>query len=573
MRDLNASIMNLSVNIWRFFMLFACIAVTHTEAQNLPNAGSIQQQINREREVLIPREIHGTEVSPLEVKKRIDGVKVMVQSFKFVGNTILHDDELQKIASPFTGRLLAYHELEMVSRLVADRYRELGFVVKTSLPAQDIKDGVLTIEVLEARFGRVVVEPFSSTRVSANRILKTLEASQKSGEKVNILNIDKALAILTDLSGVQIQGSLVEGDEPGFSNLVVTLNETSLIHFETSTDNSGSRSTGANRLSTTTALSGLLGLGDQLALSTLNSSGTQYLRLSQSMPLGYGGTKLGLNISHLNYHLVTQDYAALLAKGSSDGLGLEVNYPWVLSRVSNVNVLLSLEGKHLLNQSQNTVASDYVSQMVNLGLMGSTLASSLSHTRSSFRIDWVNGWLDLNKSPSQSADANTTKTAGRFGKFKYFLSRDQDLGHGLSFYTSLVGQWANKNLDSSEKFYLGGVNGVRAYPSNEAGGAWGQLLSVELRSRIGSSSTWSTFYDYGRVLINPRNDFAGASPLNQYALKGYGFAYSYSFVSGASLKATISRRASQNPNPSTTGNDQDGSLVKNRIWVNAFIPF
>ena len=226
-----------------------------------------------------------------------------------------------------------------------------------------------------------------------------------------------------------------------------------------------------------------------------------------------------------------------------------------------------------MNQSQNAVASDYVSQLLSLGLNGSTLASALSQTRSSFRVDVVGGQLDLSKSPNQPVDANTTKTAGRFNKFKYVVFSDQELVRGLSIYSSLNGQWANKNLDSSEKFYLGGINGVRAYPSNEAGGSLGQLANVELRSRLGQSSMLTAFYDHGRVLINPINDYSGASALNQYALRGYGFSYAFVSGGGTSIKATVARRIGNNPNPTTTGNDQDGSMVKNRIWLNATVPF
>jgi len=39
-------------------------------------------------------------------------------------------------------------------------------------------------------------------------------------------------------------------------------------------------------------------------------------------------------------------------------------------------------------------------------------------------------------------------------------------------YGRVSAQWASKNLDSSQKFGLGGPNGVRAYPSGEGyGGA------------------------------------------------------------------------------------------------------
>ncbi len=42
---------------------------------------------------------------------------------------------------------------------------------------------------------------------------------------------------------------------------------------------------------------------------------------------------------------------------------------------------------------------------------------------------------------------------------------------------------------------------------------------------------------------------------------------------GLNLKATWARRIGDNPNPTLAGNDQDGSLTKNRFWLQAKLPF
>ena len=57
-------------------------------------------------------------------------------------------------------------------------------------------------------------------------------------------------------------------------------------------------------------------------------------------------------------------------------------------------------------------------------------------------------------------------------------------GQDYSAFASFSGQMAGGNLDPSEKFYLGGSTGVRAYPSGEAGGSTGQLISLELRRQL-----------------------------------------------------------------------------------------
>ncbi len=542
-------------------------------AQTPPNAGILQQQINNERALPVPKELAVPVMPKVQQKPQTGGPKITVNTFQFVGNTIVSTQTLSALTAHLLGRSIEFSELESAAISVGDYYRALGYVVKTSLPAQEIQGGVVTIEIVEATFGKVVVDGLASKLISTQQIVATIHAAQPQGTKLNANAIDKALALVSDLAGIQVRGNFLEGATQGQTDLVITLKDLSVWMAEVSADNTGARSTGRNRIATNFAINSPLGMGDQFTASTLSSLGSEYIRLAQTVPVGYSGLKAGVNLSHLNYRLISQDYSALMARGTADTVGLESSYPLVRTRQSNVSAVLNMDRKHFVNETQGTVASDYASHLMSLGLSGSVADNRWGGGKTSFNLTSVGGTLDLSNSATQATDASTTRTAGRFNKIRYQLARDQDLGRSFSFHASLNGQWANKNLDSSEKFYLGGIYGVRAYPSSEAGGARGQLSTFELRNHLSTSSTWTGFYDVGRVLVNPNNDYAGASSLNKYALKGYGVAYAFTASQGISLKATWARRVGNNPNPTATGNDQDGSLVKNRIWLNASVPF
>jgi hypothetical protein len=43
--------------------------------------------------------------------------------------------------------------------------------------------------------------------------------------------------------------------------------------------------------------------------------------------------------------------------------------------------------------------------------------------------------------------------------------------------------------------------------------------------------------------------------------------------SGANAKLVWARRLGENPNPTAVGLDQDGTLIRNRFWINASLPF
>jgi hemolysin activation/secretion protein len=135
-------------------------------------------------------------------------------------------------------------------------------------------------------------------------------------------------------------------------------------------------------------------------------------------------------------------------------------------------------------------------------------------------------------------------------------------------------QAADSNLDSSEKIYLGGAGGVRAYPSSEAGGSAGRTFSLELRQRLAQTWTLSGFYDYGRVTVNQNNEITPKANPNQLSLQGYGAALAWQGPRGIDISATVAQRIGRNPLAnSTTGMDTDGTKQSPRFWLSARFSF
>ena len=533
------------------------------------------QQIERERELNRAHQDPPAQVPTLMENPASSGPSFTVKAFRFLGNQIYSNAQLSAVLQSYVDHPVQFNDLQEASAKIAQFYRLSGWVVKTQLPPQDIANGVVTIEIIEAKFGRVKLDGPLSQRVKSDKILATIEAAQKSGAALNSKSIDRALALVGDLAGVSVQGNLVSGEKEGETDLIIALSDKAWLTGEAQTDNAGSRSTGSNRLSANVFLNSLMGWGDLLGLNMLATSGSGYVRLSETVPLGHSGLKLGLNASSLSYHLVTQDFSALNANGVATSVGLELSYPLIKSRSSSVNLALSADQKHYLNNAQGALSSDYLNTPVAITLNGLQSDAFAGGGNSLASLSLSSGRINFDRSPLQlqTTDANTTQSGGRYAKARYLFSREQSLFSGLSLYTAVSGQSANKNLDSSEKFYLGGINGVRAYPSNEAGGSKAQMANLELRSYWSERLSVNVFYDYGRVIINSDNHFVGASSLNQYALKGSGVTLGFQAPSGASVKATFAKRIGNNPNPTSSGNDQDGSLVKTRIWLNANVPF
>lgn len=99
------------------------------------------------------------------------------------------------------------------------------------------------------------------------------------------------------------------------------------------------------------------------------------------------------------------------------------------------------------------------------------------------------------------------------------------------------------------------------------------MLNLELRYQVKTNLTVTGFYDWGRVKQNADNNISSPASPNRFDLKGAGLALLWTGPEGISVKGTFARRIGDNPNPTTTGNDQDGTLKKNRVWLQASLPF
>ena len=279
-------------------------------------------------------------------------------------------------------------------------------------------------------------------------------------------------------------------------------------------------------------------------------------------PVGNDGWRIGANASYLVYKVVAPEFSALNGKGSSGSFGLEANYPIIRSRLTNLYFNLNYDHKGFDNQSAGAIQSHYQTDNYLISLAGNLLDNLGGGGETSASLALVSGRLALG-SPDAGENAALN---GNFSKLRYSLSRQQVITDSVSLYGALSGQEANsKNLDSSEKFYLGGADGVRAYPTSEGGGSSGNLASLELHWRFPKGFNFTGFYDHGHI-----SNYDGSK---SYSLKGTGVALAWQAEFGLNLKATWAQRIGTNPNPTATGNDQDGSLTKNRLWLTANQPF
>lgn len=73
--------------------------------------------------------------------------------------------------------------------------------------------------------------------------------------------------------------------------------------------------------------------------------------------------------------------------------------------------------------------------------------------------------------------------------------------------------------------------------------------------------------------MNKDNHFNGAAVKNEIELQGAGLSLGWASPFAANFRLTWAHRIGSNPNPTSTGKDQDGTRDLNRFWFMSSLPF
>ena len=141
---------------------------------------------------------------PIEQKKPVDGEQtVQIKNFQFSGNKLLTDQELQSIVAKWKGRTLTFDDLQNVITDIQEYYSSKNRIGKALLPEQEIKDGLVSIRIVEGVLGEVVVEQTSpKPRMSVETVKKYFKG-EKDSAYIDTKDLQRKIFILNDLAEFQ----------------------------------------------------------------------------------------------------------------------------------------------------------------------------------------------------------------------------------------------------------------------------------------------------------------------------------------------------------------------------------
>lgn len=478
-------------------------------AQPFPDAGQIQREILPRPAAPVPAAPPVGIREPSATRAPAGGTRFAVESVLLQGHTVFSTEELLVLLAhlPGQGRTLA--DVQAAAQRITDHYRARGYpVARAYVPPQDVTAGEVRIEVLEGRIDRVALQ--NRSRVNDAALAAALDGAH-AGEVIAAAPIDRALLQWSSTPGVGgARATLQPGEHVGTSVLGLEFDPAPLAQGSVSLDNHGSAYTGRDRLSGLLQLNSPLGVGDAFGLTALTSGrGLRHGRLAYELPLGRAGTRAGVDHHETRYRL-GGDFAALRASGQARGSRAHVWHPLVLTPTQRLGATLSAT-RESLHDRVAAVGSVTDKSLRRLGLALSGRWSDLADKRlTRADLEMAVGRLRIHSLDAAAQDAATARTQGHFSRWSWELSHLQRVAEGAHVFVAHAGQRASRNLDSAEKFAIGGPQAVRAYGSGEASGDEADRFTLEWRQRLSPAWQGVAFHDIGRVAYNRRPFDPGA---------------------------------------------------------------
>ncbi len=563
--------------------LFICIDARTAPAQVAPNAGTLlkeqQQTQPPELKPFTPWQAPEEQVEPMEET----GMEVLVKGFRFTGiEGLVTSAELDKLLKDAVGKKMGIVRLRGLADKVTKYLHKKGwFLAHAYIPKQKVEDGIIEIAVVAGRLKGGAIINGKNLRLCES-VLQNMagQAVNKSGA-VNQQDVVRSLLLMNDIPGIHAASTLEPGDEPGTTRLVVDAGEGPLIDGRVWGDNFGSRFTDAWRGNGLVQINDPLRYGDQMALSTTDNANYQFGQAAYGFPIGYNGLKASVFYGEMRY-TIDRSLLDLDLNGGARLAGATASYPIVRSRTENLWVGAEYDWKNLWDHSSGQHLDDKFINSGSVHLYADRLDTLFGGGYNTASAGLTAGSLDLSSVPADlQADSLTAKSNGTYGKFTYAANRLQSLPEKFSLFLSVTGQVGFDNLDSSEKFILGGPSGVRAYPVGEAPGDSGAIFTAEIHydfpaiPRIGLPQLIG-FYDLGwtGLHVSPwSNSGTPVGDRNSYTISGAGVGLNLLKKDVYVIRVAWAAKIGSNPGSSLAGLDSDGKNSGNRYWVQAAISF
>jgi hemolysin activation/secretion protein len=394
-----------------------------------------------------------------------------IKSFDIKGNTILPANRVLSAVALFIGSRKTASDVEKARDALEKLYHDSGYpAVMVNIPEQTLKDGIVKLEVIETRIGKVKVT--GNRYFTMEKILHDLPAFAP-GEILYLPKVQEEVGRLNRNPDFKVDPAISPGKEFGTIDAELKVEDRLPVHGYLELNNRDSHDTTQLRLNAMLHYDNLWqmehSISVQYQVSPEKLSQVEVASVSYVLPAPW-------NVDHqLVLYGIWSDSNTAFGEGFSvigkgQILGLRYVVPLPPYKLYSHNITMGLDYKHF-NQAFGFQAPG--APATNTPLTYTPLSFSYN---ASLPDEWGGAFqfsagLNMNFRGISSRESEF-ESKRYLAKANYLygtagIQRTQKLPLGMNLLVKLDGQIANEPLVSNEEYSAGGMENVRGYLENE----------------------------------------------------------------------------------------------------------
>ncbi len=458
--------------------------------------GRINQSLSKAKQTIATSKGQTSVQEPSAGHLSSEAAKV---TFKLVqirvdGEQVFSAQALTAPYQSYLGKVVSLGDIETIVQEMTTRYQKAGYVLtRVIIPPQRIKDGVITLRVIEGYVDKVYVQ--GNVRPCVAALLEKYGNQIKAVHPLQIKRLERYALLANDLPGVTARVVLAPSKTAvGAADLTFVAQQDTASAYA-SLDNRGTKFLGPQQVTVGAQMNSVFRPGDTTSVQYLTTANKElnFVQVSHSEPLGTNGLALNVNSGYTRAE-PGSSLQDLEIVGKSKTANAELSYPIIRARDQN---LYAHGGVGVLDSYTTILGTDLYNDHIRFSDAG------LAYSRADKWLGLNNVALDMTQGLNvfgASGNVNISRPEARpqFTKYNLQASRLQGLPANFSVLLAGQGQYTDNSLYAAEQFGFGGSNFGRGYDPSEITGDRGAAGKLELRYDIRQTQLYS-FYDIGAV--------------------------------------------------------------------------
>jgi hemolysin activation/secretion protein len=435
-----------------------------------------------------------------------------IKGFEVSGNTLLDEDQIKQTLRPFVGPDRSAADVEKARDALESLFHNAGYpAVLVNIPQQTVEDGIVRLEVIESKIGRV--------RVTGNRyfthesIMKELPSFRR-GEILYVPKIQEELAGINRNPDLDVMPVLSPGRELGTIDVELRVKDKVPLHGYLEVNNRSTHDTTELRVNTMLRYDNLWQKDHSVSLQYQTSpedrDEVQAIAGSYVLPAPWKEEHL-LAVYGIWSDSDTAFGEGFEVIGTGQIFGLRYVMPLSPKGLYSHNLTAGLDYKDLEELlGFQAGGEDQVTPVTYVPLSFSYSASLPDRSGITNFSAGVNMAFRGLVTDEDEFEVKRFRAGGNYIYATGGIERTQKLPKGWGLFVKLDGQIADQPLISNEQYSAGGMESVRGYKESEFLGddaihATVELSWQNLSALLGIESRFFfmpyAFYDYARLWV------------------------------------------------------------------------